>query len=159
MKGAKISASKTIGPFRASLRGVHRHMMERCYNVESEPYINYGGRGIIVCPQWHDFNVFYNDLIPTYEKGLTLERKWVHGNYEPSNCKWATRIEQARNARSNIVVEYEGIKMCLSALTEKLNLNYGLIRRRLHRGWSLKDAIELPKLEKYSHPPLKLKIN
>lgn len=79
-----------------------QNMKTRCYNVKSDDYKNYGGRGIKVCDEWHDFRNFYNHVstLPHFgELGYTLDRINVNGNYEPGNVRWATAKEQARNRR------------------------------------------------------------
>lgn len=80
-------------------------MKRRCYNSEDADFLNYGGRGIIVCERWRDdYDAFVDDM-GLKPENLTLERKDTNGNYEPGNCIWATRQTQSNNRRNNRIVE------------------------------------------------------
>jgi len=75
-------------------------MKQRCLNPNRHNYKNYGGRGIKICAQWMTFEGFRIDMSASWKEGLTLNRIDNNGNYEPSNCRWATYTEQNRNQRT-----------------------------------------------------------
>lgn len=77
-------------------------MFQRCYNPKARGYENWGGRGIKVCERWLDFRNFFSDM-GERPFGLTLDRIDNNGNYEPGNCRWATRKEQRFNQRLRAV--------------------------------------------------------
>lgn len=86
-------------------------MIGRCNNPKSAGYKNYGGRGITVCKKWRDFREFYADMGPRPSSVHSLERVDVNGNYEPSNCCWATKQLQSVNQRlrSDNTSGYRGV--------------------------------------------------
>jgi hypothetical protein len=119
--------------------------LARCNDPKVRSYKDYGGRGIKVCEQWKSFECFMRDMGPKPSPKHSLDRyPDNNGNYESSNCRWATASEQRRNARDNVYVEYEGERMLLVVLMERLGLNQSVVAGRLKMGWSLADALALP---------------
>ena len=127
---------KTHGLRGHPLYNVWRHMKERCYAKNDKEYCNYGGRGITVCDEWMDsFKAFYDWAIKFgYEKGLTIERNDVNGNYTPDNCRWATNKEQQRNRRNNRHVTINAETKTVSEWSEVSGVNSSAIYARLNRG-------------------------
>lgn len=78
--------------------GSWRSMISRCNNPNNWDYYNYGGRGIIVCDRWLNFDNFVEDMGPKPE-GFSIDRINPNGNYEKSNCRWASPIDQTNNRR------------------------------------------------------------
>lgn len=115
-------------------------MVNRCTNKDADNYRHYGGRGISVCERWLDFANFLEDM-GSRPKGTSIDRKDNNGNYCPENCEWKTSTQQMRNRSTNVVVEFEGKRGCLSEWAEWTNTRPGLIGDRLRRGWSVRDAI------------------
>jgi hypothetical protein len=109
-------------------------MRSRCERPEVAKYEHYGGRGIKVCAQWQAFAGFLVDMGERPE-GHTLDRIDVNGNYEPGNCRWATKAQQTYNTRQTHWVEYGGERCCLTELARDLGLAPTLLESRVRRGW------------------------
>jgi hypothetical protein len=112
-----------------------RHMMERCYNPNHVSYPYYGARGISVCERWHEFVNFLADMGEPAE-GQSIDRVDVNGNYEPSNCRWATASEQRRNQRppkrkrrrakvEDIAAYAAALKRAVSGTPDKVEAGHG----------------------------------
>lgn len=111
-------------------------MKARCYNINNKRYSRYGGRGISVCDEWReDFQAFYDWAMSNgYDDKLTIDRIDNNGNYKPSNCRWVDIKIQNRNRSSNIIVEYNRKKMCLTDAAQLANLPVKTLMSRNKRG-------------------------
>jgi hypothetical protein len=116
-------------------------MKDRCLNPNNSGFQGYGGRGIIVCERWRQsFENFLSDM-GSCPVGLTLERKNNNGNYEPGNCKWATRKEQSSNTRWNRQITFNGQTKTLSQWSRLLGISCEGLYLRLKRGWTVERAL------------------
>jgi hypothetical protein len=120
-------------------------MKDRCLNKKACNYLNYGGRGIMLCQEWTEFEKFYEwAIISGYRSGLTIERKDVNGNYNPVNCRWATRLEQSNNRRSNCLICFNGETKSVTEWSKLMGINYGTLKSRLLTGWDTSRALLVP---------------
>lgn len=110
----------------------------RCFNPRATNYHNYGGRGITMYPEWIDnFKAFhdYVSQLPHFgEKGYSLDRIDVNGNYEPNNLRWADAKTQARNTRRNVFIDYCGEMITVAEAAEKSGIKDYVLRNRIKRG-------------------------
>jgi hypothetical protein len=119
-------------------------MKQRCYNPNNLAYKNYGGRGIKICPQWLEPKVGFNQfLLDMGEKpfGFSIERINNNGNYEPTNCKWASRKEQQRNQSVTRKIVIEGIEYIASDLSDISGLKTDSIVQRAKYGLTYNEII------------------
>lgn len=119
---------------------VWENMRQRCYNKNRKDWKNYGGRGIIVCQEWHSIENFVADMGPP-PHGYTLDRIDVNGNYEKQNCRWVTRSVQNRNRRNNRLLTMEGVTKPLVDWCDELGLKYWTVHARLRRGATSEGAL------------------
>lgn len=121
------------------------NIKQRCYNIKSTSYKRYGARGITLCSEWQQFEPFYNWAIQNgYQDNLSIDRIDNNGNYEPANCRWTTRKEQARNTRRNRYITINQKTHCLSEWAEIKGIKISQIEGRLRDGWTYERAIMTP---------------
>ena len=120
-------------------------MLWRCYCKSNGAYKNYGGRGIRVCYRWRSsFTNFLQDMgMPA--KWMTLGRRNNNKGYSPANCRWETIKQQNDNKRTTRRISFSGKSMPLGDWARIVKLPRARIIQRLKRGWSVKDALFVPR--------------
>jgi hypothetical protein len=116
-------------------------MVQRCTDPEEPNYHNYGGRGVFVCRRWLEPANFIADMDHGYSPGLTLDRVDNSLGYSPENCRWATRVQQARNRRDNHLISHQDRNICLAEACELAGLKYTTAKTRLSAGWPIQKAL------------------
>ncbi len=121
------------------------NIIQRCTNPNSKNYHCYGGRGIAVCKRWIKFENFLKDMGEKSSPEHQIDRINNDGNYCKSNCRWATRKQQARNRRDNHLETHNGKTQCLVTWTEEFNIPYHILWKRIHvYKWSMEKALTTP---------------
>lgn len=118
-------------------------MLDRCRNPNNKSFHLYGGRGIQVCPEWEDFSRFLADM-GTRPEGMSIERDDTNGNYEAGNCRWATKLEQANNTRTNHRLTAFGETKTLAQWTRDARCVISraqTLGKRIARGWEPEHAL------------------
>lgn len=141
---ARNKASARHGYFGTATYRSWSSMIVRCEDVTHEAYYRYGGRGIKICKEWReDFCKFLKDM-GERPADRTLDRIDTNGDYCPENCRWATKLEQARNTRSNRRLTLDGVTKLLVEWAEEYEIPGTVISARLKAGWSVRDALTVP---------------
>lgn len=123
-------------------------MLKRCTNPNHIFYKYYGGIGIKVCERWRKFENFLADM-GERPADRSLDRINNDGNYEPGNCRWATRKEQGRNTRANKFITFRGETLCLEEWALRTGLGKYVLSHRLSTGkWSIEKALTTPLMKK-----------
>lgn len=138
LKHGQASGGDFTGAYRTWAK-----MRERVLNKNAINYPRYGGKGIAIDPAWNDFNVFYRDMGPR-PKGGSIERIDSNGNYEPSNCRWATTKEQSNNRSINMMVEWKGQTKPVGVWAEEVGIHRDILYSRIWRGWDTEKAMTQP---------------
>lgn len=118
-------------------------MIDRCHG--SDPPPGYADRGITVCERWrgeHGFENFLADMGERPSREYTIDRKDNDGNYEPTNCRWATKKEQSNNRRDTVFFEWHGQRTPLTDICRQVGAPRNAVYLRVRRGWSLERALQ-----------------
>lgn len=143
----------THGLSKSRVYHIWNAMKMRCENPNSKFYSDYGGRGITVCERWASFENFFEDMGHP-PAGTSLERENNDAGYSRANCRWATRMEQARNKRNNVLLTIDGETHPLSVWAERFGIKYGTVHQRLTKyGWTAEDAVKMPLVTKRAGCP------
>lgn len=133
---------------------IWRNMNNRCNNPKFKDWMNYGGRGIRVCKQWRDYAIFREwSLSHSYRDDLTLDRfPNQDGNYEPSNCRWATFRQQMNNTRTNrfLTIFCETKTIADWSRDSRCVVTPGTFQERIKKQWEAEKALVLPKQHRWS---------
>ena len=121
------------------------NMKTRATNPKSTRADRYYHRGIKICERWMTFENFLADMGDCRSNKHTIERVNNDGNYEPSNCVWATNAQQQRNKMSNHLITFNGETMCITSMAEKYGLNPVAVYARIKQlGWDVERAMTTP---------------
>lgn len=136
---------KTHGLSKTKLYFIWCSMKRRCEKPKDKAYCNYGGRGIKVCKEWHDYSEFHKWAMDNgYKQGLSIDRINNDGNYEPNNCRWVDRKTQNNNTRANIIIVVDNEKHTLSEWGRLLNVSYDLLHSRIRYYGNIPEVITKP---------------
>lgn len=145
----RIESAQTHGLSKTRIYHIYSGMKSRCFNKNYHAYKHYGGRGITVCDEWLGENGFQNfyewSMNNGYADNLTIDREDNDKGYSPDNCRWVTQEIQARNKRSNLLIEYNGETKPLIEWSEELNIPYDILNDRITGlGWDAEKAFKKP---------------
>jgi len=130
--------NKTHGLSKHPAYWVWRSMRDRCRLPSHQAWCNYGARGVTVCTRWdQSFEAFWEDMGPTYQPGLTLDRKDNNGDYTPENCRWVSYKVQAGNRRGSLPVD-------MGAAAQLTGISRSTLLYRWHRNLSMTSSMPDP---------------
>lgn len=109
-------------------------MCKRCNNKNCIDYKNYGGKGVKICDEWNEFINFYNWANANgYKENLTIDRINNNGNYEPTNCRWATKSEQSKNRKCVKKYLFNNQYLTLGEIAKIMNKKYSTLYMKIRR--------------------------
>lgn len=142
----RCDCKKVVRPGDERLYGIWSGMKDRCFNANNTNYHRYGGRGITVCEEWKKDFVPFRDWAWAngYNDSLSIDRVNNDGNYEPTNCRWATREVQANNTSTNHYITINVTTKTIAEWSKITGVPERTIWARLNNGWSEEDALFIP---------------
>jgi hypothetical protein len=143
-----VDRSRTHGVSGTAEYDAWFQMLKRCTDPSTKHYDRYGGRGITVCERWRSLENFLADMGKRPSPRHSIDRIDNNGNYEPSNCRWATMSVQKRNYSRNRFYSYSGKTLCLKDWSREMGIHMNTLRSRLDKmGWSFEQSITTPPLQ------------
>lgn len=140
-----IAAITTHGMTGTGLYQSWLAMRTRCNNPSRPSYKDYGARGIRVCARWESsFEAFQEDMGATWSRGLTLERDDNERGYEPGNCRWIPRREQARNRRWCTYLDTPKGRLTINEAAKTFGISFFALRNRIRKGWPADQLLRPP---------------
>ena len=141
--GGKSKYGTLHGESKTRLYKIWSRMVWRCERPSYKYYADYGGRGIDVCAEWHNFEVFKEWAYKNgYDGTLTIDRIDNGKGYSPDNCRWATRKQQANNRRSNRKIYYNGEERNISEWADYFGIESGKFNAAIQRGRTIDEILE-----------------
>ena len=143
----KQCTKKLEGDVRKPVVGykVWHDIKRRCDIKTHKSFHNYGGRGITYAKKWETFAGFWEDMGPSYEKGLSIDRIDNNGNYCKENCRWVDMKTQIRNRRVSILHTINGVSKTLAEWGEDYGMKYEAVASRVFAGMPLEEALTKPR--------------
>jgi len=149
-------SNKSCGCYRRDKRTTHNKrqtrlytiwskMRQRCNNPRNPQFSDYGGRGIKICEEWTNFELFYQWALSNgYSDNLSIDRIDNDKGYSPDNCRWADACTQANNRRFCRYITFNGETRTVSQWAAILGIEANTLRGRIYKGWTIERALSTP---------------
>ena len=145
----KFEAKRIHGEYKTRLYKIWVGFRQRCTNPNYPGFHNYGGRGIAHCEEWNDYFVFRDWALKNgYRENLSLDRINNNGNYEPSNCRWATPETQANNKRTCHTLTYNEKTQSATDWAKELGFKPYMVQYWAREGLSVGEMLVAPYIKK-----------
>lgn len=146
-RGSTVSCGcyrrRANGKARTRLYHIWQNMIRRCENPHHDHYSRYGGRGVKVCEEWHDFSVFQSWATKNgYTDQLSIDRMDNNAGYSPDNCRWTTQKEQMQNTTNTIKLTVNREQYTITQLAQYLNIPRYTVVNNLRAGRTAEEIVE-----------------